>query len=77
MGKFVAAYCSGNLSGYSDWFEEFELVVDATFSDLRVSDARSDDFVLCIASSSIVAFSVVVEKVRHGPNFQRSNFEFK
>lgn len=73
--KYVAENYSGSLSGPSDWCEAFELLADRPFSDFSATDARSDDIVLEIPSSSIVTVYAVNDRVRYEPHLGGSNFE--
>lgn len=67
----------GSPSGYLDWGEAFELVADRPIPDCMVSDARSDDVMFSTRLSRIVTVTVVHARMRYGPSFRRSNFEYK
>lgn len=71
--EISARSCSGN----SHWDAPFELVPKGPSSDCGESNAASYDIVLFVPSPSILTVSVVLEKMRYGPSFRDSHFEFK
>lgn len=76
-GHICCGEFPGSSSGYSDCFEAFELVADASISDCGGGEAWSCDIVFGILSSSIVTASVMDARMQYGPRVGRISLEYE
>lgn len=76
MCKSASEYFPGSSSGYWDCYEAFELFADPSVSNQGTFNARLADIALRISPSSIVAVSVVSERMWYEASPRGSNFEY-